>query len=80
MFIVPFFTVVAVSLKKEEINENWAWIERNLMTILATFDKDEDVTDFVRCKIESLVANSTVADPHNTPGTVHYCHFDFFFL
>ncbi|XP_069954953.1 TBC1 domain family member 9 isoform X1 [Cherax quadricarinatus] len=61
------YYIVAVSLKKEDINENWVWIERNLMSILATFDKDEDVTDFVRCKIESLVANSVVMDPHNTP-------------
>ncbi|MPC89747.1 hypothetical protein E2C01_084706 [Portunus trituberculatus] len=38
------------------------------MSILATFDKDEDVTDFVRCKIESLVANNTIADPLSTPG------------
>lgn len=38
------------------------------MSILATFDQDEDVTDFVRCKIESLVANSTTADPLSTPG------------
>lgn len=61
------YYIVAVSLKKDEIDENWAWLERNLMSILATFDKDEDVTDFVRCKIESLVANSIVADPYSTP-------------
>ncbi|XP_063851572.1 TBC1 domain family member 9-like isoform X1 [Scylla paramamosain] len=61
------YYLVAVSLKKDEIDENWAWLERNLMSILATFDKDEDVTDFVRCKIESLVANNTIADPLNTP-------------
>lgn len=60
--------VVAVSLKKDEIDDNWQWLERNLMSILATFDQDEDVTDFVRCKIESLVANSNTADPLNTPG------------
>lgn len=61
------YYLVAVSLKKDEIDDNWVWLERNLMSILATFDKDEDVTDFVRCKIESLVANNTVADPLNTP-------------
>ncbi|XP_050726567.1 TBC1 domain family member 9-like isoform X2 [Eriocheir sinensis] len=60
------YYLVAVSLKKEEIDENWTWLERNLMSILATFDQDEDVTDFVRCKIESLVANSTTADPLST--------------
>lgn len=62
------FLVVAVALKKEEIDEHWEWLERNLMSILATFDKDEDITDFVRCKVESLVANSTIIDPQNTPG------------
>lgn len=43
------------------------------MSVLATFDTDEDVTDFVRCKIESLVANSQLGDPHNTPGIYIYC-------
>ncbi|XP_063602227.1 TBC1 domain family member 9-like [Penaeus indicus] len=61
------YYIVAVSLKKEEIDEHWEWLERNLMSILATFDKDEDITDFVRCKVESLVANSTIIDPQNTP-------------
>ncbi|ROT65050.1 putative TBC1 domain family member 9 isoform X1 [Penaeus vannamei] len=61
------YYIVAVALKKEEIDEHWEWLERNLMSILATFDKDEDITDFVRCKVESLVANSTIIDPQNTP-------------
>ncbi|XP_068205458.1 TBC1 domain family member 9 [Palaemon carinicauda] len=61
------YYIIAVSLKKDEIDSNWVWLERNLMTILATFDNDEDVSDFVRCKIESLVANSSVADPHAPP-------------
>ncbi|KAK4303862.1 hypothetical protein Pmani_024162 [Petrolisthes manimaculis] len=61
------YYVVAVSVKKSEIESHWAWLERNLMSVLATFDTEEDITDFVRCKIESLVANSQMADPHNTP-------------
>ncbi|KAK6190175.1 hypothetical protein SNE40_002098 [Patella caerulea] len=42
---------------KKEISKDWEWIEQNLMHTLAEFENDEEATDFVRCKIESLVAN-----------------------
>ncbi|XP_076068621.1 TBC1 domain family member 8/9 isoform X2 [Oratosquilla oratoria] len=61
------YYLIGVSLKKEEIDENWQWLERNLMPVLATFEKDDDITDFVRCKIESLVANNAMIDPQNAP-------------
>ena len=37
------------------------------MPILSTFDKEDDITDFVKCKIESLVANNATLDPHSIP-------------
>jgi hypothetical protein len=51
--------VVAVGDTKEEILDNWTWIEKNLMPILETIDSEEDVNEFVFCKIESLIANNT---------------------
>ena len=51
-------TVVACSLTHVEIMEHWKWIEKNLMTTLSSFDDEDQVTDFVKCKIESLVAHS----------------------
>ena len=37
------------------------------MPILSTFDNEDDVTDFVKCKIESLVANVHILEPYNAP-------------
>ena len=56
--VSSLFTVVACSLTHAEITEHWKWIEKNLMTTLSSFDDEDQVTDFVKCKIESLVAHS----------------------
>lgn len=42
--------------------ENWEWIESNLMPTLICFDNEPEITDFVKCKIESLLAHS-IPDP-----------------
>lgn len=52
--------VIAESSSWEEILRDWQWIEGNLMPTLINFESEEDVTSFVRCKIESLV--QVVAD------------------
>ncbi|CAG7719403.1 unnamed protein product [Allacma fusca] len=52
------YYLVACSLTFKEITENWDWIEKNLMATLSSFDDEDQVTDFVKCKIESLVAQS----------------------
>ncbi|KAG0424894.1 hypothetical protein HPB47_027901, partial [Ixodes persulcatus] len=48
--------VVATSLFREEIFKNWEWIENNLLDTLGSFDTEDEATDFVCCKIESLAA------------------------
>ena len=53
---------VSCALKKEEILKDWNWIETNLMPTLVSFDNEDDVTEFVRCKIESLIAQA-VTEP-----------------
>lgn len=47
--------VIAVSSKSEDILKDWEWIETNLMPTLVNFDNEKDTTNFIRCKIESLV-------------------------
>lgn len=47
--------LVAHADTKEEILENWKWIEESLLTILQSFDPEEDITSFILCKIESLI-------------------------
>ncbi|KAI2798993.1 TBC1 domain member 8B, partial [Blomia tropicalis] len=47
--------LIAVSSKSEDILKDWEWIETNLMPTLVNFDNEKDTTNFIRCKIESLV-------------------------
>ena len=44
-----------MSSKFEDILNHWEWIETNLMQTLVNFENESDVTNFIRCKIESLV-------------------------
>ena len=43
-------------MTSSEIFADWAWLETNLIPIVAAFDSDDDVMEFVKCKMESLVA------------------------
>lgn len=45
---------IACALTHAEIVKDWEWLENNIMLTLSSFDKDEDLENFVRCKIESL--------------------------
>ncbi|XP_033751283.1 TBC1 domain family member 9-like [Pecten maximus] len=48
---------VAVANNKKEIHKDWEWLEQHLMETLGAFEANEDATEFIRCKIESLLAN-----------------------
>ncbi|EGI61255.1 TBC1 domain family member 9, partial [Acromyrmex echinatior] len=49
---------VACSLTHEEIVQDWEWLHSNLMATLTSFDTEEEITEFVCCKIQSIIANS----------------------
>ncbi|XP_066287843.1 TBC1 domain family member 9-like [Branchiostoma lanceolatum] len=51
------YWTVACAKSKKDVFKDWEWLEQNLMQILGEFEAEEDVTEFVRCKIESLLAN-----------------------
>jgi hypothetical protein len=51
-------SVVAVSVSHKEILGDWEWLRSNLLATLSNFDDEDQVTDFVKCKVESLVAHS----------------------
>ncbi|XP_022235832.1 TBC1 domain family member 9-like, partial [Limulus polyphemus] len=53
-----FFTVVACALSQNEIVRDWEWLKNNLLKTLESFDTEDEATDYVRCKIESLLAHS----------------------
>ncbi|KAF4520019.1 hypothetical protein B566_EDAN007167 [Ephemera danica] len=55
--LVGTLDMIACSLTHAEIEQNWEWLQRNLMDTLATFETEEEVTEFVCCKVQSLIAS-----------------------
>ena len=54
---------VAVSNSRKDINAHWKWIEDHLMNTLSSLDNTEEMIEYVKCKVESLRASSTVDIP-----------------
>ncbi|XP_063983611.1 TBC1 domain family member 9B isoform X2 [Diachasmimorpha longicaudata] len=52
------YWVVACSLTHEEILQDWEWLQSNLMDTLKSFDTEDEITEFVCCKIQSIIANN----------------------
>ncbi|XP_066586469.1 TBC1 domain family member 9 isoform X2 [Prorops nasuta] len=52
------YWAVASSLTREEIMQDWQWLNTHLMDTLKSFDTEEEITDFVCCKIQSIIANN----------------------
>lgn len=44
-------------MTRKEILEDWDWIFSNVCETLHSFDNEEDITEFVTCKIESVIAS-----------------------
>ncbi|XP_076819069.1 TBC1 domain family member 9-like [Clavelina lepadiformis] len=47
---------IATGTSKRDIFSKWEWLEQNLMKTLSSFESEDDATDFLLGKIESLVA------------------------
>ncbi|KAF6041304.1 TBC1D8 [Bugula neritina] len=45
-----------------EIEEHWRWLENNMISVLGDFESEDEVTDYVKCKIESLRTESVHED------------------
>jgi len=66
--------VVSCALTQKEILEDWSWIEKNLLATLSTFDDEDQVTEFVCCKVQSLVAYNRPSENPVAEGTkIKYC-------
>jgi len=52
--------IVAVSDTRKEINGHWKWIEDHLISTLSSLDSTDEMIEYVKCKVESLKANSAV--------------------
>lgn len=49
---------VASSMTRQEIEKDWDWLFSNVCETLHSFDKEEDITEFVIKKIESVIATT----------------------
>lgn len=49
---------IAASVSHGDILSNWAWLDKQLKPTLANFDDLNEATNYVKCKIESLVAQN----------------------
>ncbi|XP_057668681.1 TBC1 domain family member 9 isoform X2 [Diorhabda carinulata] len=47
---------LACAMTKQEIIDDWEWLFTHVSETLHSFDNEEDITDFVICKIESVIA------------------------
>ncbi|XP_065173523.1 TBC1 domain family member 9 isoform X2 [Atheta coriaria] len=50
------YHAIAMGRTHEEIVQDWKWVQDNLQATLAAFEREDDITDFVTCKIQSLLA------------------------
>lgn len=51
-------TEIASSMTRSEIYEHWQWLMTNVSETLRSFEREDDITDFVTCKVESLIASN----------------------
>ncbi|KAF9420846.1 hypothetical protein HW555_003032, partial [Spodoptera exigua] len=50
------YYVIATALTEQEIRQDWQWLFDNVCPTLHSFDTEEEVTEFVCCKINSILA------------------------
>lgn len=49
-------------MTKQEIWEHWQWLLNNVAETLRSFEKEDDITEFVTCKVESIIATNQNID------------------
>ncbi|XP_016003234.2 TBC1 domain family member 9B isoform X2 [Rousettus aegyptiacus] len=50
------YWTVACGSSRKEITKHWEWLENNLLQTLSIFDNEEDITTFVKGKINGIIA------------------------
>ncbi|XP_063922284.1 TBC1 domain family member 9 [Zophobas morio] len=56
------YYLIACSMTRQEILKDWEWLFNNVSATLHCFDNEEEITDFVSCKIESVIATRQEVD------------------
>jgi hypothetical protein len=49
-------------MTRQEIVKDWEWLFNNVSATLHCFDSEDEITDFVTCKIESVIATRQEVD------------------
>nr|XP_023655199.1 TBC1 domain family member 9-like [Paramormyrops kingsleyae] len=50
------YWTIAHGSSRKEITEHWEWLEQNLLQTLSIFENENDITTFVRGKIQGIIA------------------------
>lgn len=68
------YYVIATALTEAEIKQDWQWLFDNVCPTLHSFDSEEEVTEFVCCKINSVIATEqeAITEDEDTFKSVNY--------
>ncbi|XP_029114727.1 TBC1 domain family member 9 [Scleropages formosus] len=50
------YWTIAHGSSRKEITENWEWLEQNLLQTLSIFENENDITTFVKGKVQGIIA------------------------
>lgn len=53
---------MACATTRQEIMQDWEWLFTNVSETLHSFDNEDDITEFVTCKIESFIATRQIPE------------------
>ncbi|CAH2074312.1 unnamed protein product, partial [Iphiclides podalirius] len=70
------YYVIATALTEQEIRQDWQWLFDNVSPTLHSFDSEEEITEFVCCKINSILATE---QEHLTEDEDTYKNVDYLF-
>ncbi|XP_026158433.1 TBC1 domain family member 9 isoform X2 [Mastacembelus armatus] len=64
------YWIIAHGTSRKEITEHWEWLEHNLLQTLSIFENENDITTFVKGKVQGIIAeynkNHDVKDDDDT--------------
>uniref|UniRef100_A0A3P9I9Q2 TBC1 domain family member 9 n=1 Tax=Oryzias latipes TaxID=8090 RepID=A0A3P9I9Q2_ORYLA len=64
------YWIIAHGTSRKEITEHWEWLEHNLLQTLSIFENENDITTFVKGKVQGIIAeyskNQDIKDDDDT--------------
>uniref|UniRef100_A0A8C5ECI4 TBC1 domain family member 9 n=1 Tax=Gouania willdenowi TaxID=441366 RepID=A0A8C5ECI4_GOUWI len=50
------YSIIAHGTSRKEITEHWEWLEHNMLQTLSIFENENDITTFVKGKVQGIIA------------------------